>query len=169
MRPTVNTGAHQTDKLAELVCSNSLGSNLPDRASGVLKDELRALHSLLIECADETTVPAGGALAVDRELFARKVTDQLVKHPNVEVIREEVTEIPRGAAIISSGPLTSAKLSKAIQKLTGYEQIFFYDALAPIVERDSINMEVAYQASRYGKSSTPGEGDYVNCPMDKEE
>jgi methylenetetrahydrofolate--tRNA-(uracil-5-)-methyltransferase len=169
MRPIVQTGAHVSDRLAELVCSNSLGSNLPDRASGVLKEELRDLGALLIKCANESAVPAGGALAVDRELFAGKVTDILSSHPNIEIIREEVTEIPDGTTIIASGPLTSQKLSKAIQKLTGYEQIFFYDAVAPIVTRDSINMDIAYAASRYGKSRTPGEGDYLNCPMDKDE
>ncbi len=169
MRPTVMTGAHQGANLAELVCSNSLGSNLPDRAAGVLKDELRSLHSLLIKIADETAVPAGGALAVDRELFAGRVTERLESHPNIEIVREEVTQIPDGPAIIASGPLTSDKLSKAIQKLTGYEQIFFYDALAPIVVRDSVNLNVAYQASRYGKNSTADEGDYLNCPMDKDE
>ncbi len=169
MRPLVKTGAHQNKNLAELVCSNSLGSNLPDRAAGVLKDELRALHSLLIECADESAVPAGSALAVDRELFASQVTDRLARHPNVEIIRQEITEIPRSAAIIATGPLTSKKFSKAIQKLTGSEQVFFYDALAPIIVRDSINMDIAYQASRYGKGGTPDGGDYLNCPMDKEE
>ncbi len=169
MRPTVMTGAHQGENLAEVVCSNSLGSNLPDRAAGVLKDELRSLHSLLIKIADETAVPAGGALAVDRELFASRVTEQVASHPNIEIIREEITHIPDGPAIIASGPLTSDKLSKAIQKLTGYEQIFFYDALAPIVVRDSVNLDVAYQASRYGKNSTADEGDYLNCPMDKDE
>lgn len=168
MRPGVTTGAHQGSDLAELVCSNSLGSNLPDRASGVLKEELRAMRSMLLQCADETAVPAGGALAVDRELFAHKVTARLESHPNIQVIRKEVTEIPRGSNIIASGPLTSKKLADAIQKLTGHKQIYFYDALAPIVSRDSINMDIAYKASRYGKNSQPEEGDYLNCPMSKE-
>jgi methylenetetrahydrofolate--tRNA-(uracil-5-)-methyltransferase len=169
MRPRVQTGAHQSSSLAELVCSNSLGSNLPDRASGVLKAELRLLHSLLIRCADETAVPAGGALAVDRELFANRVTDCLTSHPNIEIIRDEITEIPHGTTIIATGPLTSEKLSRAIQKLTGYDHIYFYDALAPIVVRDSINLDIAYQASRYGKNSAPSAGDYLNCPMSKDE
>jgi methylenetetrahydrofolate--tRNA-(uracil-5-)-methyltransferase len=169
MRPNVTTGAHQSDRLAELVCSNSLGSNLADRASGVLKRELRMIKSLLINCADETAVPAGGALAVDRELFAQKVTSAIENHPNINIIREEVTQIPNGPAIIASGPLTSPKLSDAIQKLTGYDQIFFYDAIAPIVYKDSINLDIVYQASRYGKGSEAGEGDYLNCPMNKEE
>jgi methylenetetrahydrofolate--tRNA-(uracil-5-)-methyltransferase len=168
MRPHVSTGAHQTDRLAELVCSNSLGSNLPDRASGELKNELRRLNSLLIRCADEAAVPAGSALAVDRELFAQKVTDILIGHPNIEIMRQEVVDIPQGTTIIASGPLTSKKLSQAIQTLTGYEQVFFYDALAPIINRESINLDIVYQASRYGKNSPSGEGDYLNCPMGKE-
>jgi len=169
MRPIVRTGAHQSNQLAELVCSNSLGSNLPDRAAGVLKEELRSLHSLLIKCADETAVPAGGALAVDRELFAQIVTTQIENHPNIDIIREEITEIPKSTSIIASGPLTSPKLSLAIQKLTGYDQIFFYDALAPIVDKDSINMDIAYNASRYGKNSEGSGGDYLNCPMNRDE
>jgi methylenetetrahydrofolate--tRNA-(uracil-5-)-methyltransferase len=169
MRPMVKTGVHQTDQLAELVCSNSLGSNLPDRASGVLKKELRALKSMLMQCADGSAVPAGGALAVDRELFSQKVTAVIERHPYITIIREEVTDIPNGPTIIASGPLTSPKLSRAIQKLTGYEQIFFYDAIAPIVYKDSINLEIAYQASRYHKDSDEGEGDYLNCPMNKEQ
>ena len=169
MRPIVHTGAHQSNQLAELVCSNSLGSNLPDRAAGVLKEELRSLHSLLINCADETAVPAGGALAVDRELFAQKVTCQIETHPNIDIIREEITEIPKSTSLIASGPLTSPKLSLAIQKLTGFDQIFFYDALAPIVDKDSINMDIAYNASRYGKNSKGSGGDYLNCPMNKDE
>src|SRR5512135_1414858 len=110
MRPLMQTGAHYTADLAELVCSNSLGSNLPDRAAGVLKEELRSLHSLLLRCAEETAVPAGSALAVDRELFARKVTDHIASHPNIEIVRQEITEIPTGPTIIASGPLTSKKL-----------------------------------------------------------
>jgi len=169
MRPLVTTGAHQTDYLAELVCSNSLGSDLPDRAAGILKQELRALHSLLLSCADETAVPAGGALAVDRQAFAGRITARLENHPLIEVIRQEVTHVPEGACIIASGPLTSAKLTSAIQALTGYEQIFFYDALAPIVNRDSIDMEIVFQGSRYGKNSGEEVGDYLNCPMSQDE
>lgn len=168
MRPEVTTGAHQGSDLAELVCSNSLGSNLPDRAAGVLKEELRSMQSLLIKCADETAVPAGGALAVDRVLFAHRVTELIESQPNIRVVRQEVTEIPQGTTIIASGPLTSKKLTEAIQLLTGRGQIFFYDALAPIVSSDSIDMDIAYRASRYGINSQPDEGDYLNCPMSKE-
>jgi methylenetetrahydrofolate--tRNA-(uracil-5-)-methyltransferase len=169
MRPTLTTGAHQGAYLAELVCSNSLGSNLADRASGILKEELRALDSLLIQCADESAVPAGGALAVDREGFAQKVTLKIENHPLIEVIRQEITDIPNGTTIIASGPLTSPKLSSAIQKLTGYEQIFYFDALAPIVGYDSINLDIVFTASRYGKHSEDSIGDYLNCPMNKDE
>jgi methylenetetrahydrofolate--tRNA-(uracil-5-)-methyltransferase len=169
MRPDTQTGAHQSSYLAELVCSNSLGSNLPDRAAGVLKAELRSLDSLLINCADETALPAGGALAVDRELFAQQVTSRIESHPNIRIIREEIKEIPSNPSIIATGPLTSHQLCIAIQNLTGYEQIFFYDALAPIVNKDSINMDIAYQASRYSKNREQGGGDYLNCPMSKDE
>lgn len=169
MRPYVKTGAHQGDYLAELVCSNSLGSNLDDRASGVLKNELRMLNSLLIKCADDSAVPAGGALAVDRELFSQKVTASIDGHPNIDVVRQEVKDIPSGPSVIASGPLTSPGLSLAIQKLTGYKQIFFFDALAPIVTSESIDMAVAYQASRYGKNSIGSDGDYINCPLGKDE
>jgi methylenetetrahydrofolate--tRNA-(uracil-5-)-methyltransferase len=169
MRPLVMTGAHQTQHLAELVCSNSLGSNLPDRASGILKRELRALNSLLIKCADESAVPAGGALAVDREAFSQCVTAKVLRHPRIKVIRQEVTEIPNCPSIIASGPLTSPNLSVAIQNLTGFEQIFFYDAVAPIITDDSINMAIVYRASRYGRNDEQGGGDYLNCPMNKTE
>jgi methylenetetrahydrofolate--tRNA-(uracil-5-)-methyltransferase len=169
MRPDLSTGAHQTSYLAELVCSNSLGSNLADRSAGVLKNELRSLGSLLIKCADESSVPAGGALAVDRELFARQVTVHIESHPNIEVVRQEITDIPAGPVIIATGPLTSPSFTSAIQRLTGHDQIFFYDALAPIVFRESINMDVAYQASRYGKGSGEGSADYINCPMSRDE
>ncbi len=169
MRPGVQTGAHRSDQLAELVCSNSLGSNLPDRAAGVLKAELRTLGSLLIQCADETAVPAGGALAVDRKLFAQRITSQIENHANIEVIHQEITEIPTEPTIIASGPLTSQKLTTAIRRMTGYEQIFFYDALAPIIDGNTIDMDIAYQASRYSKNRQQDGGDYVNCPMNKDE
>ncbi|MGE5123737.1 MAG: methylenetetrahydrofolate--tRNA-(uracil(54)-C(5))-methyltransferase (FADH(2)-oxidizing) TrmFO [Acidobacteriaceae bacterium] len=169
MRPKVWTGAHQTQHLGELVCSNSLGSNLPDRASGILKNELRTLNSILLKCADETALPAGGALAVDREGFSQKVTRVIENHALIEVVREEITEIPPGAAIIASGPLTSPKLTQAIRRLTGLEQIFFYDALAPLVNSDSINMDIVFRASRYGRNSTTDGGDYLNSPMNKDE
>jgi len=168
MRPTLQTGAHQTHDLAELVCSNSLGSNLPDRASGLLKNEARLLGSMLIECAEEAALPAGGALAVDRELFARKVTERIESHPNIEIVREEVKEIPNSLTIVASGPLTSPALSQSIATLSSEEHLFFFDAIAPVIHADSINMEVAFRASRYG-TGEQDEGDYINCPFTKEE
>jgi methylenetetrahydrofolate--tRNA-(uracil-5-)-methyltransferase len=168
MRPILQTGAHQTHDLAELVCSNSLGSNLPDRASGLLKNETRLLGSMLLECAKEASLPAGGALAVDRELFARLVTQRIESHPNVEIIREEVKEIPITPTVIASGPLTSPALSESIAKLSGEEHLFFFDAIAPVILADSINMEIAFRASRYG-TGEQDEGDYINCPFTKEE
>ena len=175
MRPALPTGAHVTDQLAELVCSNSLGSNQADRASGVLKNELRRLNSLLVECAEKTALPAGAALAVDREAFAKRVTEKISAHPNIELIRQEVTEIPSTPVIVASGPLTSESLSKSIAALSGDEHLFFFDAISPIVRADSIDMEIAFRASRYGKNSDPSgnaneeEGDYINCPFTKEE
>lgn len=168
MRPLKETGAHVSSDLAELVCSNSLGSKLPDRASGMLKEELRRLGSLLLACAEETALPAGGALAVDREAFARKVTGHIEAHPLIEVIRAEVREIPQGPAVVASGPLTSPDLTRAIQALTGQEHLFFYDAIAPIVRAETINMDIAFRASRYAAGEQE-EGDYINCPMTKEE
>ena len=165
MRPIKTTGAHTSSDLAELVCSNSLGSDLSDRAAGVLKTELRRMRSMLLACADETSVPAGGALAVDRQLFARKVTELIESHPNITVKREEVTEIPQQPVVIASGPLTSPKLSKAIQEYTGQQHLFFYDAIAPIVTLESINFDIAFRASRYQRGDQ-SEGDYINCPMD---
>ncbi|GAB4460844.1 MAG: FADH(2)-oxidizing methylenetetrahydrofolate--tRNA-(uracil(54)-C(5))-methyltra nsferase TrmFO [Anaerolineales bacterium] len=168
MRPQAQTGAHQTADLAELVCSNSLGSNLPDRASGLLKEEARLLGSMLLECAGEAALPAGGALAVDRELFARKVTERIEAHPRIKIVREEVREIPNAPAIVASGPLTSPALSQSIAALSGEEHLFFFDAIAPVIHADSINMEIAFRASRYGTGEQE-EGDYINCPMTKEE
>ena len=168
MRPTLQTGAHQTHDLAELVCSNSLGSNLPDRASGLLKNELRLLGSVLLECAESASLPAGGALAVDRELFARLVTERIEAHPNIEIIREEVKEIPDSLCIIASGPLSSPALSESIAALSSEEHLFFFDAIAPIVQADSISMDIAFRASRYDKGDQD-EGDYINCPFTKEE
>ena len=168
MRPSLQTGAHQTHDLAELVCSNSLGSNLPDRASGLLKDEARMLGSMLLECAEEASLPAGGALAVDRELFARKVTERIEGHPNIEIVREEVREIPDGLTIIASGPLTSTAFSQSIAKLSSEEHLFFFDAIAPVIHAESINMEIAFRASRYGKGEQDV-GDYINCPFTKDE
>ena len=168
MRPINPTGAHLTGDLAELVCSNSLGSNLPDRASGVLKNELRLLNSMLLECAEATALPAGAALAVDREAFAKLVTEKINTHPNIQVIREEYTHIPDTPVIVASGPLTSDSLSQSIAKLSGEEHLFFFDAIAPIVRAESINMEIAFRASRYDKGDQD-EGDYINCPFTKEE
>ena len=165
MRPHRMTPAHVSGRLAELVCSNSLGSDLPDRAAGLLKAELRHLGSLVLICADETRVPAGGALAVDRELFAAEVTRRVEAHPRVRVVREEVTVVPDGPAVIATGPLTSITLAEDVATLTGQEHLYFYDALAPIVAADSIDMSVAFRASRYGK----GDADYINCPMTEEE
>lgn len=166
MRPLVPTAAHKTDLLAELVCSNSLRSDSPDRAQGVLKAELRRLGSLILSCADRFRVPAGSALAVDRDLFARAVTEAIGKHPLIELRREEVTELPdREPTIVASGPLTSPSLAKAIYGLTGEHYLFFYDAISPIVDAESIDMTKAFLASRYGK----GEAAYLNCPMTREE
>ncbi len=168
MRPSNPTGAHLSGDLAELVCSNSLGSNLPDRASGVLKNELRAMNSMLLECAEEAALPAGAALAVDREKFAKLVTAKIESHSNIELIREEVKEIPDTPTVIASGPLTSESLTKSIAALSGEEHLFFFDAIAPIVHADSINMGIAFRASRHDKGDLD-EGDYINCPLNKEE
>jgi methylenetetrahydrofolate--tRNA-(uracil-5-)-methyltransferase len=168
MRPGKSTGAHLTSDLAELICSNSFGSNLPDRASGVLKNELRLLGSLLLHCAQQTAIPAGNALAVDRELFSRKVTENLASHPNIEIIRSEISVIPSGLTIIASGPLTSHQLSHSIAGLTGENHLFFFDAIAPIVTAGSINLQVAFRGARYQGSENEG-GDYINCPFTKGE
>ena len=166
MRPALSTGAHETDYLAELVCSNSLGSNQPDRASGVLKNELRRFGSMLLECAEAAALPAGSALAVDRELFSRTVTERIQNHPRIKIIREEVIEIPSTLAIIASGPLTSPALSQKITELSGEEHLFFFDAIAPIVSVETINMNIAFRASRYDRGDDD-EGDYINCPFTK--
>lgn len=168
MRPVLETGAHTTSNLGELICSNSLGSNLPDRASGVLKNELRLMGSLLLKIAEDSALPAGGALAVDRELFSIKVTQTIENHPKIEVTRKEIKEIPDHPVIIASGPLTSDALSASIKNLSGEDHLFFFDAIAPVVLADSINMDIAFRASRYEKG-TEEEGDYINCPLSKEE
>ncbi|MCQ3937217.1 MAG: methylenetetrahydrofolate--tRNA-(uracil(54)-C(5))-methyltransferase (FADH(2)-oxidizing) TrmFO [Chloroflexi bacterium] len=168
MRPSTPTGAHVGGDLGELVCSNSLGSNLPDRASGVLKSELRRLNSMLLECAEATALPAGSALAVDREAFARLITERIAGHPNIELVREEVKEIPASPVVVASGPLTSESLSKSIAALSGEDHLFFFDAISPIVRAESINMEIAFRASRYDKGEQD-EGDYINCPFTKEQ
>jgi len=165
MRPVKQTPAHHTDKFAELVCSNSLRANNLTNAVGVLKEEMRLLDSVIIKAADECAVPAGGALAVDRHEFSQKVTELVKGHPNVTVVNEEVQEIPNGPTIIATGPLTSKKLSEQLMSLTGEEYLYFYDAAAPIVEKDSINMDKVYLKSRYDK----GEAAYLNCPMTEEE
>lgn len=166
MRPVKMTPAHQTDRLAELVCSNSLGSDLPDRAPGLLKEELRRLGSLILDCAEANRVPAGGALAVGRETFAECVTCSIEEHPLIEVRREEVADIPaEGIVVIATGPLTSEPLAQAIAHLTGSEYLYFYDAMAPIVTVESIDMGKAFRASRYDQ----GDDDYINCPMTEEE
>ena len=168
MRPEISTGAHQTDNLAELVCSNSLGSNIPDRASGVLKNELRRMGSMLLECAEAAALPAGSALAVDRELFARLATERIQSHPNIELLRAEVKDIPETPVIVASGPLTSESLSRSIAAMSGEQHLFFFDAIAPIVAADTINMNIAFRASRYGQG-WQDEGDYINCPFAKDE
>jgi len=165
MRPVVQTPAHHTDKFAELVCSNSLRANTLTNAVGVLKEEMRMLDSVIIKSADECAVPAGGALAVDRHEFAAKVTEMVKNHPNVTVFNEEVEAIPEGPTIIATGPLTSKALSDQLRSLTGEEYLYFYDAAAPIIEKDSINMDIVYLKSRYDK----GEAAYLNCPMTEEQ
>ena len=168
MRPQRTTPAHQTDRLAELVCSNSLGSDLADRAPGVLKNELRRLGSLLMSCADRAVVPAGGALAVDRDVFAAQVTQAVCDHPLITIIREEVTRIPDGPCVIATGPLTSPALAGELGRLLGTEHLYFYDAIAPTVYAETINMAVAFRASRYDRGEG-AEGDYINCPLTEEE
>jgi methylenetetrahydrofolate--tRNA-(uracil-5-)-methyltransferase len=168
MRPVKTTGAHVTNRLAELVCSNSMGSKLKDRAPGLLNAELAMLRSMLLSCAQRASVPAGGALAVDREMFAQYVTEAIEQHPNIRLVREEVTTLPETPTIIATGPLTSEALAKEIAKLTSEDYMYFYDAIAPIVSAESINMNIAFRASRYDRGDEE-EGDYINCPMNKEE
>lgn len=165
MRPVRQTPAHHTDKFAELVCSNSLRANTLTNAVGVIKEEMRLMDSVIIRAADECSVPAGGALAVDRHEFAAKVTEYVKNHPNVTVVNEEITEIPEGPTVIATGPLTSPDLSAQLKELTGEDYFYFYDAAAPIVEKDSIDMNKVYLKSRYDK----GEAAYLNCPMTEEE
>nr|WP_187118560.1 FADH(2)-oxidizing methylenetetrahydrofolate--tRNA-(uracil(54)-C(5))-methyltransferase TrmFO [Bacillus smithii] len=165
MRPVKQTPAHHTDKFAELVCSNSLRADTLTNAVGVLKEEMRALNSVIIRSADDCRVPAGGALAVDRHEFAANVTNRVKNHPNVTVITEEVTEIPEGITVIATGPLTSPSLSEKLKELTGEDYLYFYDAAAPIIEKESIDMDKVYLKSRYDK----GEAAYLNCPMTEEE
>lgn len=165
MRPEKKTPAHHTQNFAELVCTNSLRANQLTNGAGLLKEEMRRLDSIIMEAADTHNVPAGGALAVDRETFSSAITEKLTNHPNVEVIREELTEIPEGLTVIATGPLTSDPLAQAIKRLTDDEGLYFYDAAAPIVEKSSLDMDKIYLKSRYDK----GEAAYLNCPMTEEE
>ena len=165
MRPIKQTPAHHTDKFAELVCSNSLRANNLTNAVGAIKEEMRMLDSLIIQSADNSSVPAGGALAVDRHDFSGRVTDAIRNHPMIEIINGEVTEIPEGITVIATGPLTSPALAEKIKEITGQDYLYFYDAAAPIVEKDSIDMNKVYLKSRYDK----GEAAYLNCPMSEEE
>jgi len=165
MKPKRFSPAHISPDLAELVCSNSLRSNSLENAVGLLKEELRRLNSLILAVAEETRVPAGDALAVDRQAFAASITSRIEKAERIEIIREEVTEIPPdGIVIIASGPLTSPALAEPLQRLTGGESLYFYDAIAPIVDGDSLDLKVIFRASRYGEGN-----DYLNCPMNHEE
>jgi len=166
MKPFKKTPAHHKDTFAELVCSNSLRADSLENAVGLLKQELRELNSLIMECADKTRVPAGGALAVDRDAFSGMVTDKIKSHPLIEVVNEEVTSLSDDViTIVATGPLTSDSLSEYIAKMIGGNSLYFFDAAAPIVRLDSINMDIVFRASRYGK----GDADYLNCPMTKEE
>ena len=165
MRPKVNTSAHKTDLFAELICSNSLRGSSIDVAVGLLKEEMKLLHSLIMEAAELTQVPAGGSLAVDRTKFATYITDKIKNHPNIEVINEEVTEIPEGYTIICSGPLTSDKFSNYLKEYLDEKDFYFFDAVAPIIDAESIDYNKVYLKSRYDK----GEAAYLNCPMTKEE
>jgi methylenetetrahydrofolate--tRNA-(uracil-5-)-methyltransferase len=166
MRPVQQTPAHRTDKLAEIVCSNSLKSDEPGSASHLLKEELRLGNSLVMRAAAHTKVPAGAALAVDRQQFADYITAEIDSHPNIEVVREEITSVPtENVSVIATGPLTSNSLTQAIMRLTGDDQLYFYDAIAPILAADSIDQAVAFRAARYGK----GGDDYLNCPLNEDE
>lgn len=166
MRPCRQTGAHHTDNLSELVCSNSLGSYDLKNASALLKEEMRLLGSLIVETAWRCKVPAGGALAVDRESFAKSITDAISREPLINLKREEVSNLPTdGICIVATGPLTSPSLAESISRTNGESQLHFFDAAAPILTRESINMDIAYEKSRYDR----GEGVYINCPMNKDE
>ena len=166
MRPSKQTGAHKTGNFAEFVCSNSLGSYDITNASGLLKHEMEILGSELLPLIFESQVPAGGALAIDRELFSKKVTNLIESNPYINVIREEVTALDCDSpSIIASGPLTSDTFAQAIKNFLGQDYLYFFDAIAPIIEKDSINFEKAFYLNRYNK----GDADYINCPMTKEE
>lgn len=166
MKPKKFSPAHKMDSFAELVCSNSMRSDSLTNAVGLLKEEMRRLDSLIMRCADETRLPAGGALAVDREGFSKAVTEAVIGHPNITVYYEEVTSLPEdGITVVATGPLTSDAFTEQIIKITGKDSLYFYDAAAPIITYESIDMSKAFRASRYGK----GTDDYINCPMDKEQ
>jgi len=166
MRPVRQTGAHRTDRLAEIVCSNSLKSDQPYNASWLLKEELRRYGSILMQIADSVRVPAGAALAVDRDRFSARVTETIANHPHIEIVREEAPSIPdEGIVVVASGPLTSASLSQAIREFCGLEHLYFYDAISPIVDAETIDSSRIYRASRYGKAAD----DYLNCPLDREQ
>jgi methylenetetrahydrofolate--tRNA-(uracil-5-)-methyltransferase len=168
MRPVTMTGAHASGALAELVCSNSLGSTQSNKASGLLKEELKLLGSLLINCAEASMLPAGTALAVDRKLFAEKVTNAITSHPNIQINRQEVKILPKGPVIIATGPLTSKSLANSIQNFTGSESFYFFDAISPTVDATTVNMDIAFRASRY-RFDSEEPGDYINCPMNEEQ
>lgn len=179
MRPLTPTPVHQTDCLAELVCSNSLRSDKPDNAVGILKQEMRLLGSLIMRAADQTRVPAGAALAVDRQLFSQTVTRAIEEHPLIDVVREEITAIPdpsddRSPVVIATGPLTAAALSQAIARLVGQAHLYFYDAVSPIVLAETIDRAKVFKASRWDRSLRAGgrqeeDGDYLNCPLEADE
>ena len=167
MRPLRSTAAHKTDKLAELVCSNSLKSESENSAPWLLKEELRRLDSLLMDAAEEARVPGGHALTVDREVFAERVSSAIAQNPRIDLRREEVSSISDGnVTIVATGPLTSSGLADEIGRVTGADRLFFYDSISPIVEADSVDTAIAFRASRYGKS-LDGSDDYLNCPLDR--
>lgn len=169
MRPKISTPAHKTSNLGELVCSNSLKSDSLENASGILKKEMESLDSVVIKCAYESRVPAGKALAVDRNIFSEKLTSIIENNPNIEIIREEITELPtksKNPLIIASGPLTSDSLSSDITDLTGFDHLYFYDSISPIIDSESIDQSKTFRASRYEESEV---GDYINCPLNREQ
>jgi len=169
MRPVRPTAAHKTERLAELVCSNSLKSEAENSAPWLLKEELRRLDSLLLRAAQTARVPGGHALTVDREVFAAEVSRAIAENPRIELRREEIVVIPEdGVTIIATGPLTSGALAEDIGRITGVERLFFYDSISPIVDADSIDLTIAFRASRYRKS-LDGTDDYLNCPFDREQ
>lgn len=171
MRPQRPTAAHKTDRFAELVCSNTFKSTETVNAHGLLKAEMRILGSMILECADKARIPAGSALAVDRDIFSASVSDRIERHPNIRIVRGEVDSLPEGAAIIATGPLTSDALAEAIRERLGAQSLAFYDAIAPIISVESIDESIAFRASRYGKETMENVdgGAYINCPMDREQ